>query len=87
MRVVATREPMRVFTTLELTSADTLRVAVFTGALRSDSGEGVEEGDGAEEYVLRAGDSADELVHLLESAMAAAHGGSGPGAARTNHNP
>ena len=80
VRVVATREPMRVFTTLELTSADTLRVAVFTGALRSDSGEGVEEGDGAEEYVLRAGDSADELVHVLESAMAAAHRDTGPGA-------
>ena len=75
VRVVATREPMRVLTTMELTSADTLRVTVFMGALRSDSGEG------AEEYVLRAGDSADELVHVLESAMAATDRGTGPGAA------
>ena len=72
VRVVATGEPMRVLTTMELTPASTLRVNVFMGALKSGSGEG------AEEYALRAGDTADELVSVIESAMADTNGGTGP---------
>jgi hypothetical protein len=75
VRVVATTDPVRVLTTLELTSADTLRVTVFIGAIKSGSGEG------AQEYTLRAADTADEIVSVIQSAMEDADCGAGPSVA------